>query len=141
MLQNRFPKNSLNLNWCIICKVSNEDLDHLLIHCKVANYLWNRLFNLLEIDNIPLTDINSLCNSLCGLSMNSKRNIIIFNYAVVICQTIWIKRNNQTFNEKSSNNINLQNTICVTKGCWTYRSKLFKDYSSSSISLNLVAFM
>lgn len=39
---------SLNPNWCTLCRQSGEDMDHLLIHCNVANNIWIKLQNPIE---------------------------------------------------------------------------------------------
>jgi hypothetical protein len=34
------------VDWCCICKKSEELVDHLLLHCEMATDLWNTLFSL-----------------------------------------------------------------------------------------------
>ena len=34
----------LSPSWCILCRKDDESIDHLFIHCEIANKLWNQLF-------------------------------------------------------------------------------------------------
>lgn len=33
-------RNVTHISWCFMCKSSGEDVDHLLLHCRVASRLW-----------------------------------------------------------------------------------------------------
>lgn len=73
VLQTRLPNNSLNSNWCIMFKESSE---HLFIHCKVANSLWNMLHNMMDNVFNSLIDIISLYTSLSRHLQLCYRNLL-----------------------------------------------------------------
>jgi hypothetical protein len=37
------------VDWCYMCRKSEEFIDHLLLHCEVASTLWDSIFNLLGL--------------------------------------------------------------------------------------------
>ena len=37
------------VDWCCICKRNGETTDHLLLHCPVAQKLWNMVCSLLGV--------------------------------------------------------------------------------------------
>ena len=39
----------LSLDWCCMCKINGELIDHLLIHCLLASDLWSIVFTLFGI--------------------------------------------------------------------------------------------
>jgi hypothetical protein len=45
MLDNLRKKNMVLVNRCGMCKKDEESIDHLLLHCACAQFLWNAFFN------------------------------------------------------------------------------------------------
>jgi hypothetical protein len=37
------------VDWCCLIKKSRESVDHLLLHCEMANALWNTIFSLVGL--------------------------------------------------------------------------------------------
>jgi len=37
------------VEWCCMCKKSEESIDNLLLHCEVARELWSAIFSLVGI--------------------------------------------------------------------------------------------
>ena len=37
------------VKWCCMCKQSSESVNHLLLHCEVAQALWSVLFSLFDV--------------------------------------------------------------------------------------------
>jgi hypothetical protein len=44
-LDNLRKRNIIVINRCCMCKRSEETVDHLLLHCKVASALWYAIFS------------------------------------------------------------------------------------------------
>ena len=43
LLQIRRPYVALSPSWCILCKNENESIDHLLLHCRFAQFIWDKV--------------------------------------------------------------------------------------------------
>ncbi|TYK10888.1 LINE-1 retrotransposable element ORF2 protein [Cucumis melo var. makuwa] len=138
-IQKRNPNMCLNPNWCISCRSSNEDMNHLFILCPTAHRLWN-LWS--SETGIPManTNVKDLCLSLCRLTGGNAKNIISFNAAIATLWTIWIRRNNLIFEEKDSSYQNAWEDICTLMGSWSSKSKILKNYNQATLALNINAF-
>jgi hypothetical protein len=44
-LDNLRKKNMVLVNRCGMCKKDEESIDHLLLHCECAQFLWNAFFS------------------------------------------------------------------------------------------------
>lgn len=100
IIRRRNPNICLNPSWCIFCKSSDEDLNHLFIHFSKAQSLWNKLH--LEIGlNMIISSAKDLCLCLCGIPSSNVKSTIKFNVAVATLWSIWSDGNNQIFIEKS----------------------------------------
>jgi hypothetical protein len=44
-LDNLKKKNMVLINRCGMCKMDEESIDHLLLHCECAQFLWNAFFS------------------------------------------------------------------------------------------------
>uniref|UniRef100_A0A9I9E5W7 Uncharacterized protein n=1 Tax=Cucumis melo TaxID=3656 RepID=A0A9I9E5W7_CUCME len=89
---------------------------------------------------IPLPSIKDLCSYLCALKNSNMKEIIRFNAIAATLWTIWLDRNNQIFKEKVSTYRNTWEYILTLIGTWATRSSLFKNYSQSTVALNLNVF-
>jgi hypothetical protein len=47
---NLLKKNIVVVEWCCMCKKSEESVDHLLLYYEVAGALWNYIFILFGIE-------------------------------------------------------------------------------------------
>jgi hypothetical protein len=46
------------VNWCCMCKVDGESVDHLLLHCPYARELWDMVFALFGVQWVmPILDL------------------------------------------------------------------------------------
>jgi hypothetical protein len=43
-------RNIVVVEWYCMCKKNKESVDHLLIHCEVATYLWHYVFTLFGME-------------------------------------------------------------------------------------------
>lgn len=50
MLDNLRKMNIMVVEWCCMCKMSEESIDHLLIHCEVTKELWSSIINLFGVE-------------------------------------------------------------------------------------------
>lgn len=136
IIERRNPNICLSPNQCISCKSSDEDLNHLFIHCPKAQSLWNKLFLVTGL-NLTISNAKDLCLSLCGIQGSNVKNIISFNATVATLWTIWTDRNNQIFMKKSLSFENLWENIDNLTSIWSSKNILLKNYSQATISLNI----
>ncbi|KAA0056839.1 LINE-1 retrotransposable element ORF2 protein [Cucumis melo var. makuwa] len=137
-IQKRNPSMSLNPSWCISCRSSNEDMNHLFIFCPFARNLWN-MWSSETGTPMATTNVKDLCLQLCRQSDRNTKNIISFNSAIATLWTIWIRRNNLIFADKDSSYLNAWEDICTLTGSWSSKSKTLKNYSQATIALNIKA--
>ena len=48
-LDNLHKREIIAVDWCCTCKQSGESVNHLLLHCKVAQALWRALFTIFYV--------------------------------------------------------------------------------------------
>ena len=61
MMQLRRPIKALNPNWCILCRKSEEMIDHLFLHCPITLGLWHIIFSQVGMEWVKPS---SICNML-----------------------------------------------------------------------------
>jgi hypothetical protein len=44
-MNNLRKEHVIVIDWCCMCKKSEESIDHLLLRCEMASALWNTIFN------------------------------------------------------------------------------------------------
>lgn len=54
VLQKQRPASALSLDWCVMCKHSNETTDHLFLHCNFARAYGPIYFNNLVFSGLGL---------------------------------------------------------------------------------------
>ena len=96
----------LNPNRCILCCASSEDVDHLLLDCKITKALWKKMSDVLE-DLVNISNFALLGKNVSKLKQTSRRNVIKFSAIADLLWTVWIERNNRIFMEKSNSIVNL----------------------------------
>jgi hypothetical protein len=52
-LDNPRKRNVIVVDWCYMCKNSEESIDHLLLHSEVERDFWSSLFNLFGVWVMP----------------------------------------------------------------------------------------
>jgi hypothetical protein len=48
-LDNLRERNIIVMEWCYMCKTSEESIDHLFLHCMVATELWSMILQLFGV--------------------------------------------------------------------------------------------
>jgi hypothetical protein len=59
--------NVVVVEWCCMCKKSGDFINHLLLHCKVANELWTNILTLFGVDWVMPRQVIDLLYSWGGL--------------------------------------------------------------------------
>ena len=86
-------------NWCCMCRCEGESVDHLLIHCYMANELWNFVFRSFGIQWVLPRRVIDLVDGWWNLL--GKHSSDIWNMVpLCLMWTIKRERNSRTFEEK-----------------------------------------
>ena len=82
-----------------------------------------------------------LCKEPFKAKGKTKKQTIEQHLAAATLWNIWNERNRRTFKEEERTTVSVWEDTQAITGLWTSRSSLFKNYTSSSIALNLHAFV
>ncbi|KAA0056004.1 LINE-1 retrotransposable element ORF2 protein [Cucumis melo var. makuwa] len=139
-LQKRLPNWALSPNWYYMCNKSQEDINHLFIHCPYSQQLWSKAKALLKWTSTP-NDVQSLAQNICSLNIRTQKGLITFNTSAILLWKIWLERNNRIFKQQEKDSQDLWEDILAQTGLWSCKSKLFSNYDCCSIALNISAFV
>jgi hypothetical protein len=53
-------KRVVVVGWCCMCKKIGKSIDHLLLHCDVAQDLWSAIFTLFDVTWVMLATVLDL---------------------------------------------------------------------------------
>ena len=135
VIKKKCPSMYLNPNRCILCYASSEDVDYLLLDCKITKSLWNKMSEIMG-DSVNINNFTSLSRSVSKLKQTSRKKVIRFNVVAGLFWTVWIERKNRIFKEKSNSIVNLWKDICNLIEVWSRRHTSCKQYDLTTISLN-----
>ena len=79
------------VNWCCMCKIAEESVDHLLLHCTYARELWDMIFVLFGVYWVMPRSVMALFDCWLG-SLGRHQNV---PHCVLWC--LWRERNASTF--------------------------------------------
>jgi hypothetical protein len=86
-------------NWCCMCRCKGESVDHLLIHCQVANVLWNYVFRSFGFQWVLPRSVFDVIDG--WWNMLGKHSSVFWNMVpLCLMWTIWKERNSQIFEDK-----------------------------------------
>jgi hypothetical protein len=110
-------KNMVVINRCGLCKRDEETVDHLLLHCKCAQLLWNAFFNHFDLAwSMPRGVVNLLQ---CWWSGGRSCNTTIWKmvpHCITWC--IWSKQNKRYFDDSESSREDLLHSFFTTLYTW-----------------------
>uniref|UniRef100_A0A2N9HT93 Reverse transcriptase zinc-binding domain-containing protein n=1 Tax=Fagus sylvatica TaxID=28930 RepID=A0A2N9HT93_FAGSY len=87
------------LDWCCMCKEDGESIDHLFLHCNVANELWKLVFSMFGIWWVMPCHVMDLLACWSGYT---RRNRFAAIWGVIphcIMWVIWRERNARSFED------------------------------------------
>ena len=87
----------LIIDWCCMCKSNGESVNHLLLHCPIAQELWNLIFTLFGTLWVMPRGVDDLFACWSGKMGNSESGAIwkVFSHCLMWC--LWRERNSRTF--------------------------------------------
>ena len=86
------------VDWCIMCRCCGETVDHLLLHCGKAYWLWCFVFRIFGISWVPSCTVSDFLFS--WWNWLGKHSSYIWNLApLCLMWCIWKERNRRTFED------------------------------------------
>ena len=97
------------VDWCCMCKRNVETIDHLLLHCPVAQELWNMVCSLFGVYWVMPCGFVDLLASWLGKLNRYKTKLLWSMIPHFLMWIIWTERNVRTFegSEKSVHELKL----------------------------------
>jgi hypothetical protein len=120
-------RNIVVVEWCCLCKKNGESVDHLLLHCEVATYLWHSVFTLFGMEWVmpeKVIDLFACWNQVGGRDLS--RDIWrMAPLCVIWC--IWRERNARTFEDKECSVVGVRKNMITMLHMWAmahYRNEI-----------------
>lgn len=105
--------------WCIMCKESEEQLNHLFLHCPVVLRLWHRLFCLVEVLWVaPGTSFQILLIDFRGFGGKKRAKVLWMCAVYSIFWVIQFERNARIFEDKFGDLDSLLEKVCSLASFW-----------------------
>lgn len=100
-MQRRYPSLHINPSWCILGKNHVETGEHLFITCNHSQFFWAHFFGYLKSNSTSPQNVDEAINLLIIQKNASKQSILLCNLIGATLWSIWLERNNRTFQNKS----------------------------------------
>jgi exonuclease III len=120
-------RNIVVVEWCCLCKKNGESVDHLLLHCEVATYLWHSVFTLIGMEWVmpeKVIDLFACWNQVGGRDLS--RDIWrMAPLCVIWC--IWRERNARIFEDKECSVVGVRKNMITMLHMWAmahYRNEI-----------------
>ena len=97
------------VDWCCMCKRNGETTDHLLLHCPVAQELWNIMCSLFGVHWVMPRSVVEFLASWSGKFNRLRSKVLWRMIPHCLMWVIWRERNTWTFdgNERSIHELKL----------------------------------
>ena len=96
-IDNLRKRRVLIIDWCCMCKSSGESVNHLLLHCPLAQDLWNLVFTLFGISWVMPRGVEDLFACWFGIRGNPNSGAIWKAAPHCLMWCLWRERNSRTF--------------------------------------------
>jgi hypothetical protein len=99
-IDNLRRRGMIVVNRCLLCESDGESVDHLLLHCGVANALWNFTFSRFGLYWVMPGSVRELFA--CWWSSGRSRSAVVWKMVpLCLMWCIWMERNARCFEDKS----------------------------------------
>ena len=118
LLQRRKLFLSISPNWCVMCRKSSESVNHLFLHCSVAQKVWTVIIQKFNIIWVLPQDVNHLIEGdfLLGREKRTKLLWPLVIYAVL--WSLWSERNQRIFKDREESLGNILDSIYYWVALW-----------------------
>ena len=117
-------------NRCFMCEEEEENIDHLLIHCKFAKMLWDLILSIVGISWVfPQSVLHTLL-AWQGAAVGKKRKKLWFTAPQCLFWIIWCARNMLVFENEVPSTQRIKANFVTNLWSW---AKLYSVDNSHSV--------
>ena len=134
-IDNLWKRRVLILDWCCMCKSHGESVNYLLLHCPIAQELWNLIFILFGTLWVMPRGVDDEFACWSGKMGNSESGAIWKAVPHCLMWCLWRERNSQTFSGEEQSVPALKYSL-QTLYEWLKASNLISAYSLAKMHDN-----
>jgi hypothetical protein len=117
-IDNLCRRGMIVVNRCYLCKSDGESVDHLLLHCEVANALWNAILSRLGLCWVMPNSVRELLA--CWCSGGRTRSAVAWKMIpLCLMWCIWRERNARCFEDSERSFEEILHYFLSTLYTWT----------------------
>ena len=128
-IDNLRKRKVLIIDWCCMCKTNGKSVNHLLLHCPIAQDLWNLVFILFGISWVMPRGVEDLFACWSGKRGNSESGAIWKAVPHCLMRCLWRERNSRTFSGEEQSVPMLKLSFLNTLFEWLKASHLISAHS------------
>ncbi|CAL2262014.1 unnamed protein product [Prunus armeniaca] len=141
LVQRKRPFMYLSPQWCVLCKLGEESVDHLFLHCPFSLSLWGLLWR--EVGTvwvIPKGCADFLCSDFEVWGSGKRASTLWGCLVHSVFWNIWMERNRRIFEDYKGVGVSdLWDRVKYWAALWASVTEDFKDYSVSTILRDMAA--
>jgi hypothetical protein len=111
-IDNLRKRRVLIIDWCCMCKSDGESVNHLLLHCPLAQDLWNLVFTLFGVSKVMPRGVEDLFACWSGTRGNLAAGAIWKAVPHCLMWCLWRERNSLTFSGEEQSVPMLKFSFC-----------------------------
>ncbi len=128
-IDNLWKRRVLVIDWCCMCKSNGESVNHLLLHCPLAQERWNLIFTLFGTSWVMPRVVEELFACWTNTMGNSESGTIWRAVPDCLMWCLWRERNSRTFSGEENSVPALKYSFLQTLYKWLKASNLISSYS------------
>jgi hypothetical protein len=123
-IDNLRKRKVLIIDWCCMCKSNGESVNHLLLHCPLAQELWNLVLSLFGISWVMPRGVEELFACWSGIKGHTDSGAIWKAAPHCLIWCLWRERNSRTFSGEEQSVTKLKFSFLQTLFEWLKASHL-----------------
>jgi hypothetical protein len=117
-IDNLRRRGMIIVNRCWLCESAEETVDHLLLHCGVANALWNSIFSMIGVSWVMPRTVREFFA--CWWPGGRARSAVVWKMVpLCLMWCIWLERNARCFEDSARSFEEIRHYFLFTLYNWT----------------------
>jgi hypothetical protein len=126
------------VNWCCLCKKSEETVNYFLIHCEFTSEIWHLVLTFFGVLWVMSSNVVELLQCWKTQGQGQSNEAIWKVIPTLLMQSIWRERNRCLFKDRESNVLKLKSFFLSALLDWV--ASFVPNFSSSNL-VDLVNFL